>query len=102
MKSAMLKAINEQGGEMISHLIDRLGVTGILTVYGVKVADTAGVIELADSFSDMWGMFDWLGFMGGVGTFLFIIKTGMSMRKEYLISKKTKLEIQLLEIKGKE
>lgn len=92
---AILGAAKEQGTEVISHLIDKLGIASIITAYGVEVADAAGAIQLAESISDIWGPFDWLGFLAGIGTITFIIKNIISARKTYL-------EIQLLKSKDKE
>lgn len=92
---AMLGAAKEQGAGMISHLIDRIGITSILGTLGVKIADTAGVIELPEDAANMLWSLDWLGGLAAIGTITFIVKNIISARKTYL-------EIQLLKIKDKE
>ena len=92
MKMLIFGAISSQATEMISDIVDRVGIASIMTTVGIGAADQVGAIELASSMSESFGTFDWLAALAGIGTLTFIIKNILGARKLYL-------EVQLLKIK---
>lgn len=92
MKTFLLMLITNHATDATSHLIEKVGRASIMTAVGMGAAKQAGFIEMASSFSETFGTFDWLAILAGLGTITFIIKNILGARKLYL-------EVQLLKIK---
>lgn len=93
MKMLIFGAISSQATEMISDIVDRVGIASIMAWFGIKVADTAGKVELASSMSETFGPIDWLSTLAAIGTITFIIKNIIGARKVYLEAQLLKLKI---------
>lgn len=87
MKIAMISAIQNLSGNMVSAMIDKIGFGSIAAVVGLRASEQAGVIVLASDISDAWSMADWALLFSIIGTVLFCIKTVFEIR---LIRKKSK------------
>lgn len=95
MRLAMLKMMTANGHEFLSDAADVVGKSSVVTAVGITVAQEAELIELASSFGSVWGAFDWLAALAGIGTASFIIKNIFGARKLYL-------EIVILRIQTKD
>ncbi len=58
----------------ISNLIDRVGHSSILTIFGIKSAEAAEIVKLSDTWIlSNWGMPDYALVISMIGSVIFII-----------------------------
>ncbi|MBL4623369.1 MAG: hypothetical protein JKY89_13320 [Immundisolibacteraceae bacterium] len=92
-----MQALASQAIHAMIQTIDKVGIGSVITILGIEVASESGKIELANSIMDSFGAFDWVKLIATIGAITFVIKNLIESRRAYLTSKKTALEIKILE-----
>jgi len=102
MKVIIMNILHQQMGEMLSGVIDKIGLTSIAGFIGIKASEEAGVIELVETISDPWGMPEYALLATTIGTITFIMKNLMGFVKEGLEARKAHLEAKIISKKLKD
>jgi len=79
MKIAMINAVQNLSGNMISAVIDKIGFGSIAAFVGLKASEQAGMIEIANNIDDSWSMPEWAMFFSIIGTVSFFAKNIFEM-----------------------
>jgi len=80
MKIAIINAVQNLSGNVVSAMIDKIGFGSILTFVGLKVGEEAGALELANNINEAWSMSDWALLGTIIGTVSFIVKNIIESR----------------------
>ncbi len=75
----LIQVIQNLSGSMVSAVIDKIGFGSVATFVGIKASEKAGVIELANSVNDPWGMPEWALLFSIIGTISFFAKNIFEM-----------------------
>ena len=84
MKLMMIAAVTHQIPHLLSGAWDKIGILSLMSIFGVNVADKSGAIQLSSELASEWGVFDWLGLVGGLGSVAFLVKCLLEIRLTYL------------------